>query len=436
VIPIELLIMKEIINHKVDGNKMAWNEPGGPKENDPWGGRKKNEQGPPDLDEVVKKFQDQFSKMFGGKGNSGGGDGQGASTGGSGRGGIGISVVLGGALFLWGLTGIYIVDEGKRGVELRFGQYIETTQPGPHWHLPAPIASVEIVDVSQIRNVEIGYRSGGGAESARRSVLSEAMMLTQDENIVAVNFAIQYRIKSAEDYLFNMRSPDETLREATESAVREIVGKSKMDFVLTEGRSDMVQQAEVLIQAILDRYGSGLQITSVNMQDAQPPEQVQAAFSDAVKAREDEQRLKNEAEAYANDILPKARGAGARMFEEATAYKSKVVAEAEGQTSRFLKVLAEYQKAPVVTRERLYLDAMETVLDNTSKVMLDVDGGGNLLYLPLDRMINPTAGMVPPLPQQVSVANSPARSAADRRARERAAEQARARTSLRSREIR
>ncbi|MDH3343113.1 MAG: FtsH protease activity modulator HflK, partial [Gammaproteobacteria bacterium] len=375
---------------------MAWNEPGGSKDNDPWGGGgKKNDQGPPDLDEVVKKFQDQVSKIFGGKGSSDG-DGEGSSTGGGAGGKVGLGVIVGGALFLWGLTGIYIVDEGKRGVELVFGKYSETTQPGPHWHMPSPIATVEIVDVSQIRNVEIGYRSGaGGGDTSKRSVLNEAMMLTQDENIVDVNFAVQYRIKEARDYLFNMRSPDETLREATESAVREIVGKSKMDFVLTEGRSDMVQNAEILIQDILDRYGSGLQVTSVNMQDAQPPEQVQAAFSDAVKAREDEQRLKNEAEAYANDIIPKARGAGARMNEEATAYKSKVVAEAEGQTSRFLQVLAEYQKAPEVTRERLYLDAMETVLNNTSKVMLDVEGSGNLLYLPLDRMMSPTTTALP-----------------------------------------
>ncbi len=413
---------------------MAWNEPGGSRDNDPWGGGKKNDQGPPDLDEVVKKFQDQIGKIFGGKGSSDG-EGQGSSSGGSGGGAISIGVVLGGALFLWGLTGIYIVDEGKRGVELRFGEYSETTQPGPHWRIPYPIDTVEIVDVSQIRNVEIGYRSGVGGEAAKRSVLNEALMLTQDENIVDVSFAVQYRIKNAQDYLFNLRSPDQTLREATESAVREIVGKSKMDFVLTEGRSDMVQRAEVLIQEILDRYGSGLQVTSVNMQDAQPPEQVQAAFSDAVKAREDEQRLKNEAEAYANDIIPKARGAGARMNEEATAYKSKVVAEAEGQTSRFLQVLAEYQKAPEVTRERLYLDAMESVLNNTSKVMLDVEGSGNLLYLPLDRMMTPTKAVSPIVPQ-TSQALSAARKEVEDRARDRMADQVRSRATLRTRETR
>jgi len=414
---------------------MAWNEPGGSKDNDPWGGGgKKNDQGPPDLDEVVKKFQDQVTSIFGGKkgGKGGDGEGQGPSAGGSG-GKIGFGVLLGGGLFLWGLTGIYIVDEGTRGVELRFGQYSETTQPGPHWHIPSPIDSVEIVDVSQIRNVEIGYRSGAG-DTSKRSVLNEALMLTQDENIVDVNFAVQYRIKNAQDYLFNLRSPDETLREATESAVREIVGKSKMDFVLTEGRSDMVQSAEILIQDILDRYGSGLQVTSVNMQDAQPPEQVQAAFSDAVKAREDEQRLKNEAEAYANDIIPKARGAGARMNEEATAYKSKVVAEAQGQTSRFLQVLGEYQKAPVVTRERLYLDAMETVLNNSSKVMIDVEGSGNLLYLPLDRMMGQSAAA--PLLPQSSKAVDAARQEVENRARERMADDVRSRATLRSRETR
>lgn len=342
---------------------MAWNEPGGSGGKDPWGGRN-DDQGPPDLDEVVRKMQDRFGKILGGGGSG--------SRAGSNKGGIGLIAVV--ALLAWALSGIYIVDEGMRGVVLQFGAYNKTTMPGPHWY-PRFIQSVEVVNVDRVQSIELGYRA------------DEALMLTQDENIIDIKFAVQYQIKDAGDYLFNVRSPDETLLGALESAVREIIGRSEMDFVITGGRSEVVSRAQELLQNILDDYQTGLQITSLNMQDAQPPSQVQAAFSDAVKAREDEQRLKNEAEAYANEILPRARGEAARLLEEANAYKEQVIAEAEGETSRFSKVLAEYQKAPSVTRKRLYLDAMESVLANSSKVVVDTEGGNNLLYLPLDKLM-------------------------------------------------
>ena len=361
---------------------MAWNTPGDSGNKDPWGGggNKKNEQGPPDLDEVVRQLQNKVTDIFGGKKNSDkGSDGQ---MSGPGPKGIGLLAVV--ALIAWGLTGIYIVDPAERGVVLRFGQYVDTTMPGPHWHLPYPIETVTKVDVDQVRTIEVGYRTAGTTTAA---VPREALMLTQDENIVDIEVAIQYKVKGAQDYLFNVRDPDLTLGQATESAIREVIGKSTMDFVLTEGRSQVAADTEALIQTILDRYQTGLIVVSVNMQDAQPPEQVQDAFHDAVKAREDEERLKNIAQAYSNDILPKARGDAARQIEEANAYKARVIAESEGRAARFDSVLAEYKKAPQVTRERLYLDSLESVLANSSKVMVDVDGGNNLMYLPLDKMM-------------------------------------------------
>ncbi len=352
---------------------MAWNEPGGSGK-DPWGGPGRD-QGPPDLDEAIKKLQQRLSGVFGG-GSSGGGSAAGGKA-------AGVAVLI--LLAVWALSGIYIVEPAERGVVTRFGAYVETTMPGPHWHFPYPIEKVEIVNVDNIRTVEIGYRSGGRGK-AGGSVPSESLMLTQDENIVDVQFAIQYRVKDPKDYLFNVRNPDATLHQVAESAIREVIGKSKMDFVLTQGRSEISDRVEQLTQEILDRYGAGLLVSSVNMQSAQPPREVKAAFDDAIKAREDEQRFKNEAEAYANDIIPKARGAAARMLEEASAYKERVVAQAEGEANRFEALLAEYKRAPEVTRERLYLESLEAVLSKTSKVMVDVDGGNSLLYLPLDRL--------------------------------------------------
>lgn len=358
---------------------MAWNEPGGAGNKDPWGNRKNTEQqGPPDLDEVVRKLQQRLRGLFGGKGPGAGGGEVKPS-----RFGLGALALI--ALIIWLLSGIYIIDPAERGVVQRFGKYVATTLPGPHWHMPYPIEAVEKVNVEQIRNVEIGFRSDGLKQNVE-SVPREALMLTQDENIVDVRFSIQYRIKDAPDYLFNVRDPDFTLVQATESVVREVIGKNKMDFVLTEGRSEIAANTEKLTQTILDRYNSGLQVTSVNMQNAQPPEEVQDAFQDVVRSREDEQRLKNEAESYANDIIPRARGAAARMSEEANAYKARVIAEAKGDASRFTQILQAYQQAPDVTRERLYLETMESVMSNTNKIMVDVPNGNNLLYLPLDRL--------------------------------------------------
>ncbi len=346
---------------------MAWNEPGGSKGKDPWGGG--GEQGPPDLDEIFKKLQDKFGGLFGG------GRGEGEGGGIPQMGSKGIGLVIGVLLLVWGLSGIYIVDEGWRGVVTQFGAYHHTTGPGPHWHARF-IQHVEKVNVDQIRSVELGFDNTG-----------ESVMLTQDENIIEVKFSLQYKVKDARDYLFNVRDPDLVLRQAAESAIREVVGKSTLDKVITTGRTEVAADTKKLLQQILDRYRVGLELTSVNMQKAQAPQQVQDAFADAVKAREDEQRLKNEAEAYANDILPKARGAAARMVEEANAYKSKVIAEAKGEASRFESILAEYKKAPEVTRERLYIDAIESVLQRTTTVVVDVEGGNNLLYLPLDQIM-------------------------------------------------
>ena len=357
---------------------MAWNEPGGSNQ-DPWGGGRN--QGPPDLDDLLKKLGGRFGGLL--RGKSGGG---GSGGGGKRPGMAGIGLLVGVVVIGWLLSGIYIVDEGRRGVELRFGRYVETTMPGPHWHIPYPIEEVEIVNVEERRFIEIGYRSSGAGRAASRSVPREALMLTQDENIVDVRLAVQYQISNPRDYLFNVLEPDLTLKSVVESASRQVIGKARMDYVLTEGRSDIVARVRELSQEVLDRYIMGTQIINVNLQDAQPPEEVQEAFADAIKAREDEQRFKNEAEAYSNEIIPKARGGAARQLEEANAYKARVVAEAEGEAQRFEALLEEYLKAPVVTRKRLYLDAMEGVLANNPKVLLDAPEGNNLLYLPLDQL--------------------------------------------------
>lgn len=345
---------------------MAWNEPGSSGGKDPWGNRN-SEQGPPDLDEVVRKLQEKFGGLFGRSGGRGGGSSFSVGS-------LGLLALV--AVVLWALSGIYIVDEGRRGVVLQFGSYKTTTMPGLNW-FPRFIQTVDTVDISAVRSIELGRRA------------DEALMLTQDENIIDVKFTVQYQVKDARDYLFNVRDPDQTLRDAAETAIREVIGQSEMDFVITGGRSEVVQRIRALVQQILDRYGAGLAVVNLNMQDAQAPDQVQGAFADAVKAREDEQRLKNEAEAYANDILPRARGQAARLIEEANAYRDKVVASAEGETARFLSILAQYEKAPEVTRKRLYLETMEEVLAGSSKVLVDTSGGNNnnLLYLPLDKLM-------------------------------------------------
>ena len=370
---------------------MAWNQPdGNGSGRDPWGSRGGGQPGPPDLDELLGKLQRRLQGLFRG-GGRGSGAGGGGPPGGGGRTlrslgsrGVGIVVVL--ILLGWGLAGIYIVEPAEEGVVLRFGHYHATTGPGPHW-APYLIDSVEKVNVEQIRRAEIGYRSDAGDQS----VPPESLMLTRDENIVDVGFAVLYRIKDARNYLFRVRDPDLSLRQATESAIREVVGRNVMDFVLTDGRAVVAEQVRELTQEILDRYETGLLVASVNMQKAQPPNQVRDAFSDAVKAREDEERYKNEARAYAAEILPRARGDANAMLQQAEGYKQRVINEAQGDASRFTSVLDEYSKAPGVTRQRLYLDAMQNVLGNSTKVLLDVEGGNNLLYVPLDKLLTGSA---------------------------------------------
>lgn len=363
---------------------MAWNQPGGNGDRDPWGGGRGGGQqgGPPDLDEVLRKLQASLGRIFGGgksgRGPSGGGGGALFS---GGKKGIVLIAVL--VLIGWIIAGIYIVKPPEQGVVLRFGKYVRTTGPGPHW-APFLVETVEKVNVQQVRSEDIGFRS---TPAGRGSVPHESLMLTEDEAIVDLKFTVQYRVNDPGAFLFNVVDPTTTLRQATESAVREIVGKSKMDFVLTEGRDAVASEALSLIQSIVDAYGTGLNVTSVNMQSAQPPKEVQEAFFDAVKAREDEERTKNQARAYAADVLPKARGDANAIRERALAYQQRVLAAADGETDRFLDVLREYSKAPEVTRERLYIESLESVMTNASKIMVDVQGGNSLIYLPLDKLM-------------------------------------------------
>ncbi len=376
---------------------MAWNEPGKSGQ-DPWGNSGNNGGGgdkkPPkkqndDIDVLLKKAQSIFggaSKKFGN--NSGGGIG-----------GIGGSVIVGVVGIVWLLSGIYIVDPAERGVVTQFGAYVEETKAGPHWHIPYPIESVRIVNVDQIRTAEIGYRSDGNRNG---SVPTESLMLTKDENIVDLKIAVQYQVASAHQYLFDVSDPDLTLRAVIESTLREVVGQNTMDFVLTEGRNEVISRVQSLSQERLSAYKSGLIVTSVNLQDAQPPEQVQSAFADVVKAREDRERVINEAETYSNDILPKSRGLAARELEEASAYHDRVIAQATGEASRFTSIVKEYKKAPEVTRNRLYIDAVSQVLSNTSKVFVGSDSSNNLLYLPLDKMISQGSAAPTQAPQQVT----------------------------------
>ena len=299
--------------------------------------------------------------------------------------GGGIGLIAAVAALIWVGSGFYIVDASQRGVVLRFGKLVEMTQPGPRWHLPFPVETVEIVNLSQVRTVEVGYR-----DNVKNKMLKEAWMLTEDENIIDIQFAVQYFLSAPADYLFNNRTPDENVRQAAETAIREVVGKSKMDFVLYEGREQVAASATKLMQEILDRYKSGILISKLTMQNAQPPEQVQAAFDDAVKAGQDRERQKNEGQAYANDVVPRARGTAARLIQESEGYKQSVTANAEGDASRFKQILVEYEKAPAVTRERMYIDMMQQVMGNVSKVMVDQKNGNSLLYLPLDKLVEST----------------------------------------------
>ena len=344
---------------------------------------KRPEEGPPDLDQLWRDFNQRLNRLFGTKGtgrgdNNGNGgfspDMRGAS--------VGVGLIGAIIIFLWMVSGFFIVQEGQTAVVLTFGKYSHATPAGFNWRWPYPIQSHEIVNVSQVRTVEVGYRSSVKNKQAR-----ESLMLTEDENIVDIQFAVQYKLKNASDWVFNNRDQDEMVRQVAETSIREIVGKSKMDFVLYEGREKVALDVNMLMQQILDRYNSGVQITNVTMQGVQPPEQVQTAFDDAVKAGQDRERQKNEGQAYANDVIPRARGAASRLMQEAEAYRARVVANAQGDASRFKQVLVEYQKAPVVTRDRMYLETMQQIFSSTTKVMIDAKGAGNLLYMPLDKLI-------------------------------------------------
>ncbi len=353
--------------------------------NDPGrGGRN----GPPDLDELWRDFNKRLSGILGKKGGGAGGDDGGSRmpnlTPGQFGGGIGLLIAL--VAVVWLASGFYIVDASQRGVVLTLGKYSETTEPGLRWRLPWPIQTHEVVNLTGVRTIEIGYRG-----SEKNKVLKEALMLTDDENIVSVQFAVQYLLKDPKAYLFNNRQPDDAVTQAAETAIREVVGKSKMDYVLYEGRDVIAANTQKTMQEILDRYDTGIQIRAVTMQSTQPPEQVQAAFDDAVKAGQDRERQKNEGEAYANDVIPRARGTASRLLQEAEGYRARLVATAEGEAARFAKLQSEYAKAPEVTRQRLYLETMQQIFANTSKVMIDAKGSGNLLYLPLDKLMQQAA---------------------------------------------
>ena len=296
-----------------------------------------------------------------------------------------VAGLLGGTLVLgWLISGVYIIDQGNRGVVTRFGAYTETSLPGPHWHIPAPIETVNVVNVEQQRFIEVGY-SGGARLNQSSLNPQESLMLTADENIIAVRLAVQYQINNARDYLFNVKSNEYTLKQLTESVLRSVIGRNDMDFVLTEGRSQIVAEIKDQIQKAMDDYQAGISVASVNLQDAQPPEDVQGAFEDAIRAREDKQRLINEAEAYSNEVIPKARGAASRILQEAEAYSAEKVAKAKGETERFDQLLVEYEKNPAITRKRLYLEAKEKLYASTNKIVMDTDQPP-AIYMPMQQI--------------------------------------------------
>ncbi|MDH4190296.1 MAG: FtsH protease activity modulator HflK [Betaproteobacteria bacterium] len=390
--------------------------------NDPnWGrggsqGPRGGKDGPPDLDELWRNFNRKLNDLFGAR--RGGGDRPPASPGMIGG---GVGLIIGLIALVWLASGFYIVDASQRGVVLTFGRFSEETGPGLRWRMPWPVQSHEIVNTSQVRTLEVGYRN-----NVKTKVSRESLMLTDDENIVDLQFAVQYTVKDARDFIFQTRRPDETAMQVAESAMRQAIGKSKMDGILYESREEIQLRAQEMMQKILDRYKTGIQVARVTIQSAQPPQQVQAAFDDAVKAGQDRERQKNEGQAYANDVIPKARGAAARLMEESRGYKQRVIANAEGEASRFKQVLGEYAKAPAVTRQRIYLDTMQEVLSSSSKIVLDYKGGGNMLYLPLDKLMQ-QAGAIPMIDPVTGTARQIAREPAPTDA-------GRARESLRSRE--
>lgn len=354
---------------------MAWNEPGGNKNNqDPWG-NKNDEQGPPDLDEVVKKLQEKFGGFFGG-GSDGGGSGKAPWA------LLGIVGLI--ILALWGFNGFYQVKEAEEAVVMRFGKFSGLVGPGLRWNPPL-IDRVIKVDVLRVSSMPL-----------------KATMLTEDENIVDIALVVQYRVGNPKNYVLAISRPQDALHHATESALRHVVGGTAMDSVITEGRETLGAEVQSLLQQSLDRYDSGIRVQKVNVQASDPPKAVKASFDDVIKAKEDRERMQNEAEAYANQVVPEARGFAQRQKEEANAYREEVIARSEGEAARFNQLLKEYSKAPNVTRQRLYLDTIEEVLSKTTKVMVDVEGGNNILYLPLDKMMNQQSSNVP-LPTSINM---------------------------------
>ncbi|MEN3276378.1 MAG: modulator of FtsH protease HflK [Massilia sp.] len=365
------------------GIKLSLNDPRWGK--NPEGDHKAQEgrrpgEGPPDLDQMWRDFNARLNRLFGNRGNNGDAGGPYRNEG---RGaGITASVIGFIVLLIWLASGAFIVQEGQVGVVTTFGRLSHTTGAGFNWRWPAPIQAHETVNVSQVRTAEVGYR-----DNVRNKQAAESLMLTDDENIIDIQFAVQYTLKDPVAWVFNNRDQDSTVRQVAETAVREVVGKSKMDFVLYEGREKAAVDVHNMMQTILDRYAMGVLVTNVTMQNVQPPEQVQSAFDDAVKAGQDRARARNEGEAYANDIIPRARGAAFRLLQDAEAYRSMVVENATGNAARFSQVVTEYAKAPGVTRDRMYLDTMQQIFSSTTKVMVDAKSGSNLLYLPLDKLI-------------------------------------------------
>jgi membrane protease subunit HflK len=362
-------------------NDPNWGRGGSRGPQGPGGGN----QGPPDLDELWRNFNRRLADLFGRRRRDGGGEPPSSGGGRFAVGGAGLLFLV--AIAIWFASGFFIVVEGTSGIVLTFGKYARESTSGLNWRLPWPIQSHEIVNLQQVRTLEVGYRN-----NVRTKVLKESLMLTDDENIVDLQFAVQYLVKDAKDFIFNVRRPDESAMQIAETAMREVIGKSKMDGILYENREEIAIKARQVMQLIHDRYGTGIAVSTVTIQAAQPPEQVQAAFDDAVKAGQDRERQKNEGQAYANDVIPRARGTSSRLLQEAEGYKQRVIANSEGDASRFKQVLTEYAKAPQVTRERIYIDTMREVLSSTNKIMMDYRGAGNLLYLPLDKIMQQAGG--------------------------------------------
>ena len=339
----------------------------------------RNNEGPPDLDEVLRDLSQKINNLFGKKGGN-----NNSNQAPSGKGmDVPVLPIVAVIATIWLATGFYIVDQGSVGVLQRFGKFTTTTEPGPRWHWPFPIESVTVVNMEQVRRLEVGYRSSGEGSGSKTKVPREALMLTEDENIIDMQVAVQYKLKSAKDYIFNNRDTDKSVMSAAETAIREVVGKSKLDDLLQKGLPD----TSARMQTILDSYNTGILITSVSRQKGAAPEQVKEAFDDVNRAGQDYQRQINLGQAYANDVIPKARGNASRLSAEAAGYKLKVESEATGNASRFEQILTQYNKAPEVTRQRLYLDAQEQIMSNTSKVIVDQKGGSSLLYLPLDKLM-------------------------------------------------